>query len=115
VMGHSKTILYAAGHPTRTEEMLVDGLKFKIFANLGHALRQAQDFWYKHRCDQELLLWVDQVCSNQSNQAKRSQQVNFMGDIYSAAKQVLASLPVEGDPVGASVGSGNSRVRRKTP
>jgi hypothetical protein len=84
------TISYCAGDPKQTESVTVDGLCFIAFANLGHALRQARHFWKKTYGDRELLLWADQICINQSNGLERSHQVNFMGEIYAAAEQVLA-------------------------
>jgi hypothetical protein len=94
------TISYCAGDPRDTETIVVDGFVFNAFARLGHALRQARDFWKGKYHNTELLLWADQVCINQSNKKERAHQVNFMGDIYSNAKQVLVSLSAEQDPRG---------------
>jgi hypothetical protein len=89
------TVSYCAGDPKKTETILIDGLSFNAFANLGHALRQARHFWKKTYGDRELLLWADQICIDQSDSLERSHQVNFMGDIYAAAEQVLACLSTE--------------------
>jgi hypothetical protein len=94
------TISYCAGNPRDTESIVVNGFVFNAFARLGHALRQARNFWKGKYHDTELLLWADQVCINQSNKKERAHQVNFMGDIYSNVKQVLVSLSAEQDPRG---------------
>ena len=93
--GQYTTISYFAGHPEETELITVNGRMFNAFANLGHALRQARHFWKTKFPGQELLLWADQICINQSNVSERSHQVSFMGDIYASAFQVLVSLSTE--------------------
>jgi hypothetical protein len=98
--GKFTTISYCAGDPKRTEAIVVNYLNFNAFANLGHALRQARHFWGKHHSDRELLIWVDQVCIDQSNPSERSHQVGFMGEIYAAAEQVLVCLSTEKSSVG---------------
>jgi hypothetical protein len=60
--GRFTTISYCAGDPHKTETVLVNGVCFNAFANLGHALRQARHFWKTNHADRQLLLWADQVC-----------------------------------------------------
>jgi hypothetical protein len=98
--GKYTTISYCAGDPTQTEAIIVNGFCFNAFANLGHALRQARHFWKDKFDNQECLLWVDQVCINQSNPSERSHQVDLMGDIYASAEQVLICLSTEHDTAG---------------
>jgi hypothetical protein len=94
-------ISYCTGDPKEVETIIVNGLTFNVFARLGHALRQARHFWKARHHSEELVLWADQVCINQSNTKERAHQVNFMGDIYSNAREVLISLSAEQDsPVG---------------
>lgn len=100
MQGKFTTISYCAGDPKKIETIIVNGLEFNAFSNLGHALRQVRHFWKEKFDTQELLLWADQVCINQSNPNERSHQVKFMGDIYGSAIQVLACLSVEGDRSG---------------
>jgi hypothetical protein len=90
--GKFTTISYCAGDPKNTETVLVNGVQFNAFANLGHALRQARHFWKTHHAGRQLLLWADQICINQSDRPERSHQVGFMGEIYAAAQQVLVCL-----------------------
>jgi hypothetical protein len=42
--GRFTTISYCAGDPRQTETVLVNGVCFNAFANLGHAIRQARHF-----------------------------------------------------------------------
>ncbi|ORX97021.1 heterokaryon incompatibility protein-domain-containing protein, partial [Clohesyomyces aquaticus] len=95
--GKYTTISYAAGDPKRKETVMVNGISFNALSNLGHALRQARYFWKNKYGNRELLLWVDQICINQSNPSERSEQVNLMGEIYATAEQVLVCLSVEND------------------
>ncbi|CAA9962099.1 HET domain containing protein [Pyrenophora teres f. maculata] len=94
------TLSYYAGDPKNTETITVNSIEFNAFANLGHALRQARHFWRDRFDGEELLLWADQVCINQSNPSERSHQVGFMAEIYKNATQVLVSLTSEGDRTG---------------
>jgi hypothetical protein len=95
--GKFTTLSYCAGDPRKTETVLVNGVYFNAFANLGHALRQARHFWKTNHADHQLLLWADQVCIDQSNTSERSHQVGFMGEIYAAAQQVLICLSTKED------------------
>ncbi|KAK1757740.1 heterokaryon incompatibility protein-domain-containing protein [Echria macrotheca] len=96
------TISYCAGSPKNIEPIIVNGCSFNAFANLGHALRQARYFWRDKFDEQELLLWADQVCINQSSHLERSHQVRLMGEIYAASARVLVSLSTEND-IGGSI------------
>jgi len=100
LLGKYTTLSYCAGDPKETEIITVNGIHFNAFANLGHALRQARHFWRNKFDGQELLLWADQICINQSNPSERSHQVGFMAKIYENATQVLVSLSSEGDRTG---------------
>ncbi|RYO12259.1 hypothetical protein AA0111_g12607 [Alternaria arborescens] len=83
---------YCAGDPKRTQCIIVNGRKFRAFANLAHALAEARFFWKKTYGTRELLLWVDQICISQHNLLERSQQVALMREIYSSAEEVLICL-----------------------
>ncbi|KAF9769219.1 hypothetical protein IL306_013380 [Fusarium sp. DS 682] len=85
---------YCAGNPRNTSVILVNGAKCNVFANLHHALMTARHYWEIHSRENDLLLWVDQICINQVNLAERSHQVGFMRDIYQSAKETLVCLSV---------------------
>lgn len=52
-------ISYCAGDLKKTEIIIVNGLEFNAFSNLGHALRHVRHFWEEKFDTQELLLWAD--------------------------------------------------------
>ena len=68
-------IIYCGGDPQDIVTIIVNGYSFNAFVNLGHALRQARHFWRENFGDQELHLWADQICINQSSLSERSHQV----------------------------------------
>ncbi|KAF5006646.1 hypothetical protein FDECE_6980 [Fusarium decemcellulare] len=100
IRGKYTTLSYCAASPHDIEIVLVNGIPFNAFANLGHALRQARHFWIESGEQDELLLWADQICINQNNPSERTHQVKFMADIYAASQQVLVSLSTEHDTEG---------------
>lgn len=72
--------------------MLVNGRPFNAFANLEHAIRQVLHHWTKKNPGKELLLWADQICRNQSNNAERTSQVSIMRDIYRRGRETYICL-----------------------
>lgn len=94
ITGRYFALSYCAGDPTKTQSILVNGIRFQVFANLAHALAQVRYFWTKMYGKRELLLWVDQICIDQQNITERSHQVGLMRDIYSCAEEVLVCLSV---------------------
>jgi hypothetical protein len=86
---------YCAGDPKKTAPILVNGITFNAFANLGIALQEAVVYWKEKGLDWEnYYLWADQICINQSNPDERSHQVGMMRDIYAGAARVLICLDV---------------------
>jgi hypothetical protein len=85
---------YCAGNPRNTKTITVNGARCNVFANLHHALIAARNYWATQQCEDDLLLWVDQICINQANLAERSHQVGFMRDIYQNSKDTLICLSV---------------------
>ncbi|KAF4435109.1 hypothetical protein FACUT_7410 [Fusarium acutatum] len=83
---------YCAGDPTDTKDILVNGVRCNIFANLHHALVLARHYWIRSSGQGPLRLWVDQLCINQQDLKERSHQVGFMRDIYQGAEHTLACL-----------------------
>ncbi|KAJ2989289.1 hypothetical protein NUW58_g3549 [Xylaria curta] len=88
---------YAWGLPGREpSRILVNDCQFEVWANLECALRHLR------LRDRLLILWVDALCINQSNNAERNKQVSLMCDIYGRAAQVVVFLgpgpQVEGSP-----------------
>jgi Heterokaryon incompatibility protein (HET) len=84
---------YCAGDPKKAVPILINGVRFNAFANLGHALKEVMMYWEKNgRKKEEEYLWADQICIGQSNTYERSHQVGMMKDIYSGAERVLVCL-----------------------
>lgn len=75
------TLSYCAGDPGQTTEIIVNGLIFNAFRNLAHALECIVQYWAQHSSE-DLLIWTDQVCINQSDHIEKSHQVNMMGEIF---------------------------------
>lgn len=76
---------YAWGDATQTRYIEVDGILVAVTLSLEIAL-------YRLRTKGELLLWVDAICINQSDNYEKSQQILRMGQIYARASKVVAWL-----------------------
>jgi hypothetical protein len=92
IKGRYTTLSYCAGDPRTTKKIIVNGHTCNVFANLEHALHEARFFWKQTHGDEDLLMWVDQICINQMDLGERSHQVGFMRDIYEHSNQVLICL-----------------------
>jgi hypothetical protein len=90
--GRYSALSYCAGKPTETAEIMVGGFWFNAFANLEHSLEWVRYRWASEGHGEELLLWTDQVCINQSDDKEKSHQVGFMRHIYERAQQVFICL-----------------------
>ncbi|KAF2755384.1 hypothetical protein EJ05DRAFT_478399 [Pseudovirgaria hyperparasitica] len=89
------TLSYCAGSPNSVHPMLVNGIPFNAFANLGHALEQVLLHWKQHKFGKRharLRIWIDQICINQVDIAERSHQVSFMRKTYEHSYEVLICL-----------------------
>src|SRR5436190_20656932 len=92
VFGRYSTLSYCAGSLNDTAPLLVNGLEFNAFRNLEHALHCVRFRWSQAHPDDELLIWVDQICINQDNNTEKSHQVCLMKQIYQGCHQVFVSL-----------------------
>lgn len=81
-----KALSYAWGSPRATRPILVNGYQHSVTVNLELALRRLQQF------DGDLILWIDALCINQSNNPERTKQVTLMHDIFSSAEEVIVYL-----------------------
>lgn len=80
--------LLLKGPPTPTYDILLDGKPFTVSQNLFEFLRMFQTQGDKSN----RLLWADQICIDQRDDDERGEQVMRMGEIYSAASQVIRWL-----------------------
>jgi hypothetical protein len=80
-----EALSYCAGDAEDTQSIQLNGVDYNVFASLGAALSRLQT-------SEPRLLWIDQVCINQSDSAERATQVQLMRDIYIAAAAVVIWL-----------------------
>lgn len=81
-----EALSYAWGDASIKKEIDCDGQSLPVTENLYHALlrlRQPVD---------SRLLWIDAICINQNDLEERSQQVQFMRDIFFNASRVAVYL-----------------------
>lgn len=81
-----KALSYVWGSPRATRTVLVDGHHYSVTVNLESALRRLR------KPDGYLIIWIDALCINQSNNQERTEQVNLMHDIYASAEEVIVYL-----------------------
>lgn len=81
-----QALSYCAGDVNDNELIKVQGLDFNIFASVGAALRRLRD------PVSSSLLWIDQICIDQSNVTEREQQVLLMRSIYASATKTVVWL-----------------------
>src|SRR5262249_11431837 len=81
-----EALSYVWGSENNTRAILVDGCSFLVTLSLESALRQLRH----SSC--ERVLWIDQLCIDQNNEAEKSEQVGLLGDIYRNASAVLIWL-----------------------
>ena len=95
---HALSYTWGPEHPTYNIE--IDGKEFQIRENL---------YWFLHHCalgqvkyysrrmptyrhETSCYLWIDQISINQESIAEKSQQVQFMSEIYRTASTVIIWL-----------------------
>ena len=81
-----RAISYVWGDASQRLTITVDGEALSLTLSLCTALRRLRT------PESTLVLWTDAVCINQSDLNERSQQVRFMGEIYSRAEEVMIWL-----------------------
>ncbi|KAH7258164.1 hypothetical protein MRS44_010318 [Fusarium solani] len=86
-----KAVSYTWGTPERTCSLNISGTNLPITPALDTALRHLR------RRYEPIVLWVDQICIDQSNHAEKADQVLLMSDVYTKAEQVLIWLGPEAD------------------
>ena len=77
---------YVWGDQTEQKPLLINDSEAYIGRSLYDALINLR------RRDTSLRIWVDAVCINQNDLEERSRQVQRMGDVYAAAKEVFIWL-----------------------
>lgn len=65
----------------------VDGERFRITPNLAEVMKMLR------RRDEEVIMWIDALCINQTDPLEKNKQIPRMGEIYSKAAKVIAFVP----------------------
>jgi hypothetical protein len=66
---HYEAISYCAGDPTDCGIIYINGSTFNIFRSLYETLKEIRNL------DKERILWIDQICINQTDILERNSQV----------------------------------------
>ncbi|TVY25852.1 Heterokaryon incompatibility protein 6,OR allele [Lachnellula hyalina] len=77
---------YNWGDQTRRSEILLDGARISVTANLETALRHLR------LQDKPLTLWIDALCIDQEDDVEKSEQIDQMRQIYARAFSVTIWL-----------------------
>ncbi|KAM0328623.1 hypothetical protein ACHAQA_005034 [Verticillium albo-atrum] len=81
-----KALSYTWGTGKRTHWIDIGGSALTITASLDTALRHIRSD------DQDVIIWIDQICINQDDVIEKTSQVQLMREIYSKADQVIVWL-----------------------
>ncbi|ETN41496.1 uncharacterized protein HMPREF1541_03432 [Cyphellophora europaea CBS 101466] len=79
-------ISYAWGSSVRSHKLICNGCLVPITSSLNKVLRQVR---YR---DESHVVWVDQLCINQEDEAEKGHQVGLMAEVYRGARKVLMCL-----------------------
>jgi hypothetical protein len=85
---------YTWGSPTPTTTIFIDGHSFQVRGNLYDFLSLSQA---ENQIPKSCLFWIDQICINQEDEREKGHQVQFMGEIFRRAYNVIAWLGMEDD------------------
>jgi hypothetical protein len=80
---------YVWGSPNIQHKILVNDADFWVRSNLWDFLCIAKKVYPR------MAFWIDAICIDQTSITERNHQVSLMGDIYSQARRVIASLSSE--------------------
>lgn len=83
-----------------TDVINIQGVDFDVSRNLVDAMLQARG--HLSRTGSAPIVWVDQLCINQSDAAESAQQVTLMKEIYGQAKSTIACLGPDEDGYAAN-------------
>lgn len=93
--GRYIAVSYCSGDPSHTAQIMVNGFLFNVSGNLEHALECVRKHQTKDNTE-KFFIWADQICIDQSNVDERSQQVQFMPEIFQNSGSVFACLSTVG-------------------
>jgi hypothetical protein len=84
--GSYTALSYVWGSPGKVKNIVVDGISLGVTANLFSALHDLRDD------TRTLLLWVDAICINQSDNEEKAKQIGIVGQIYAGASHTIIYL-----------------------
>lgn len=85
---------YVWGSTTPEDEIIIDGRVQPITRNLSNALHVIRRH---HEGDEQMVLWADGVCMDQSSIEEKNHQVPLMRTIFETAQMVLIWLDISID------------------
>lgn len=92
-----EALSYCWGDLSSSNVMVVGDELFNITPNLFHAIHHVRS------PTESMLLWIDQVCINQSDVYELTQQVHMMLDIFAKARRVYAWLGLSTEHSGTGI------------
>jgi Heterokaryon incompatibility protein (HET) len=96
-----EALSYCWGSEENLKSILVDNSSFKITQNLYYALSTLQDDSISR------IIWIDAICINQTSDEEKSEQIQYMPEIYAKASRVIVWL-------GEAHGEGNGQYDKET-
>ncbi|KAK4121557.1 hypothetical protein N657DRAFT_552210, partial [Parathielavia appendiculata] len=84
-------VSYICGNPEKSHSTRVNGKRMAVAASLHAVLCRLR------LSDRSRVLWADDICINQSDDAEKAKQVSQMGLFYSHAERCLVYLGEEAD------------------
>jgi hypothetical protein len=81
-----EALSYVWGPTRNPKRVFLNSQEYLVTQNLAEALRELR------RTDLDRWLWVDALCTNQSDNLERNVQVNLMSSVYESATRVIAWL-----------------------
>ncbi|OAQ65312.1 heterokaryon incompatibility [Pochonia chlamydosporia 170] len=109
-----ETLSYRWGDESTKETIIVDGVRFRVTANLFEALH-----YFRAHARQDAI-WIDAICINQTDIPERSSQLRIMPHIYARATSTLVwlggryiNLPINLGPNSKSDPEPNADIKDK--
>jgi hypothetical protein len=84
--GNYEAVSYVWGTDSEEMSILIEGRTLAITQSAFDIIRRRRSVMF------EQVIWIDQVCINQSDMEEKSSQIVMMKDIYRGAQRVLAFL-----------------------
>jgi hypothetical protein len=80
---------YCWGHPKNLTSVTLNDQEFRVTWNLEVALRN----W--RSTQEDLIIWADAICINQSDELEKASQVGIMGKIYASGRSLTTVILID--------------------